>query len=157
MENEEVKNEVAVIESNVMSLADYRKASGTEVGTFSNISSPKEIFNLSNNVDFKLNDCVGEKLRVKKILIRRFIKSLAEPIVNEETGEIIENEIKVSCVLVDENGKSYATGSKIFTYKLINYLEECGGDVELQSSGIEIEIVKNPMENGRSSLGFKVI
>lgn len=157
MENEEVKQELAVVESSVMSLADYRKASGTQVGTFSNITSPKEIFNLSNNVDFKLNDCVGEKLRIKKILIRRFEKPLAEPIVNEETGEVIDSEIKVSCVLVDESGKSYATGSKIFTYKLINYLEESGGNVELQTTGIEIEIIKNPLENGRSSLGFKVL
>ena len=157
MENEEVKQELAVVESSVMSLADYRRASGTQVGTFSNITSPKEIFNLSNNVDFKLNNCVGEKLRVKKILIRRFEKPLAEPIVNEETGEVIDSEIKVSCILVDESGKSYATGSKIFTYKLINYLEESGGNVELQTKGIEIEIIKNPMENGRSSLGFKVL
>jgi hypothetical protein len=157
MENE--NQELAVVEEklNVMSLADYRKASGTQVGTFTNVESAKEIFNLSNNVDCKLNDCVGEKIRVKKILIRRFEKPLDEPKVNEETGEVIESEIKISCVLVDESGKSYATGSKIFTYKLVNYLEECGGAVDLAKGGIELEIVKNPLENGRSSLGFKVL
>ena len=119
MENEEVKDLAVVEESKVMNLSDYRKASNTQVGTFSNIHDSKELFNLSSHVDFKLNDVVGEKIRVKKVLVRKFEKPLDEPIVNEETGEIKSYEYKVSCVLVDDNGKSYATGSKIFANLLM--------------------------------------
>ena len=157
MENEEVKDLAVVEESRVMNLTDYRKASNTQVGTFSNIHDSKELFNLSSHVDFKLNDVVGEKIRVKKVLIRKFEKPLDEPKVNEETGEIITYEYKVSCVLVDDNGKSYATGSKIFSNLLISYLIDNGGINDLTKDGIEIQIVKNPLENGRSSLGFIVL
>lgn len=157
MENEEVKDLAVVEESKVMNLSDYRKASNTQVGTFSNIHDSKELFNLSSHVDFKLNDVVGEKIRVKKVLVRKFEKPLDEPIVNEETGEIKSYEYKVSCVLVDDNGKSYATGSKIFANLLISYLIDNGGINDLTKDGIEIQIVKNPLENGRSSLGFIVL
>ena len=157
MENEEV-NELAVInDSAVLGLSDFRNASSTQVGTFSNISDSKELFNLSNNADFKLNDVVGEKIRFKKVLIRRYEKKLDEPIVNEETGEIIESENKISTCIVSVDGKSYVTGSKIFAYKLLNYLVDCGGSRDLKKEGVEIEIIKNPTPNGNKSLGFKVL
>jgi len=157
MENEEVKDLQVVEESSVMDLNAFRKKSSSEVGTFSNIHDSKELFNLSNNVDFKLNDVVGEKIRFNKVLIRRYEKQLEEPIINEETGETIETEIKISCVIVSVDGKSYATGSKMFTYKLLNYLVDCGGASDLNKDGVEIEIVKNPTPNGNKSLGFKVL
>lgn len=157
MENENQELIVKEEESNVMDLNSFRKKSSSEVGTFSNIQDSKELFNLSNNVDFKLNDVVGEKIRFNKVLIRRYEKKLEEPIVNEETGEVIESEIKISCVIVSVDGKSYATGSKMFTYKLLNYLVDCGGASDLAKEGVEIEIVKNPTPNGNKSLGFKVL
>lgn len=156
MENEEMKELAVVEEGNVLDLNAFRKASNVEVGTFSNVTDSKELFNLSNNVDFKLNDCVGEKIRFKKVLIRRFEKPLAEPIVNEETGEIKDSELSISCVIVDENGKSYATGSKTFTFRLINYLVDYDGAKNLDN-GIEIEIVKVPTPTGNKALSFKLL
>lgn len=159
MENEEVKALAVAEESSVMNLSDFRNASRTQVGTFSNIKDSKELYNLSNNADFRINDCVGEKIRFKKVLIRKYEKELpeSEQVVNEETGEIIDKEYKVSCAIVSEDGKSYVTGSKTFTYKLLNYLIDCNGIADLQKDGIEIEIIKNPTPNGRETLGFKVL
>lgn len=156
MENEEMKELTVAEEGNVLDLNAFRKASNVEVGTFSNVTDSKELFNLSNNVDFKLNDCVGEKIRFKKVLIRRFEKPLPEPVVNEETGEIKESELSISCVIVDENGKSYATGSKTFTFRLINYLVDYDGAKNLDN-GIEIEIVKVPTPTGNKALSFKLL
>lgn len=156
MENEEMKELAVVEEGNVLDLNAFRKASNVEVGTFSNVTDSKELFNLSNNVDFKLNDCVGEKIRFKKVLIRRFEKPLPEPVVNEETGEIKDSELSISCVIVDENGKSYATGSKTFTFRLINYLVDYDGAKNLDN-GIEIEIVKVPTPTGNKALSFKLL
>lgn len=156
MENEEMKELTLAEEGNVLDLNAFRKASNVEVGTFSNVTDSKELFNLSNNVDFKLNDCVGEKIRFKKVLIRRFEKPLSEPVVNEETGEIKESELSISCVIVDENGKSYATGSKTFTFRLINYLVDYDGAKNLDN-GIEIEIVKVPTPSGNKALSFKLL
>ena len=156
MENEEVKDLAVMEETNVMDLVSFRKSSNVDVGTFTNITDSKEMFNYSNNVDFKLNDVVGEKIRFTKVLIRRFEKPLDEPITNEETGEIIDSEIKISCVLIDSEGKAYATGSKMFTNKLINYLVDYDGAKNLDK-GIEIEITKVNTPTGNKALSFKLI
>lgn len=155
MENQEL---TVVEEGNVKSLSSFRKNGHVDVGTFTNIQDSKELFNLQSHVDYILNDCVGEKIRVKKALIRTFDKPMKEPIIDEETGEVIrEIERTVSCVLVDDNGKSYATGSKTFTYNLMNYLADFGGANELEDKGIEIEVIKVPTPNGNKALSFKLV
>ena len=157
MENEEVKD-LAVVEENVVKgFADFRNSSSTQIGTFSNIHDSKELFNLSNSADFKLNDVTGEKIRFKKVLIRKYVKPLDKPIINEETGEVIDTEYKISTCIVSVDGKSYATGSKMFAYRLLNYLIDCGGSKDLEKEGVEIEIIKVPTPNGNKSLGFKVL
>lgn len=154
----EENQELVAVEENVQGLADFRKRGNVNVGTFTNIEDKKELFNLQSKVDFILNECVGEKLRIKKALIRTFDKPMKEPIVDEETGEIIKDtERSVSCVLVDENGKSYATGSKTFTYNLMNYLADFDGAKELEGKGIEIEIIKIPTPSGNKALSFKLV
>lgn len=143
-------------DESVKSFANYRSNSNVEVGTFSNIKDRKKLFNLQSHVDCMLNDCVGEKLRIKEVLIRRFKKPLAEPIINEETGDVKDSEISVSCVLVDENGKSYATGSKTFCFNLINFLSDFDGEKEL-AEGLEIEIIKVPTSSGNKALSFQLL
>ena len=157
MKNE--NNELIVRnEESVKDLSSFRRIGNVDVGTFTNITDSKELFNLQAHVDFILNDCVGEKIRVKKALIRTFDKSMKEPIVDETTGEVIkEIERSVSCVLVDDNGKSYATGSKTFTYNLMNYLGDFGGYKDLDGEGIEIEVIKVPTPNGNKALSFKLV
>lgn len=141
----------------IFTLADYLELGPKTIGTFTNVQSSKEIYNLTHNSGTLLNDCVGEKLRIKKVLLRRFKKELDEAKVNERTGETYDVEFPLSCVIVDENEIAYVTGSKIFAYNLIDYIVRNGGISDLENGGIEIEIVKNPLENGRSSLGFKVL
>ena len=154
----EENKDLAVVDTEVQGLSNFRRNGNVDVGTFTNISDSKELFNLQSHVDFILNDCVGEKIRVKKALIRTFDKALKEPIVDEDTGEVIKSvERSVSCVLVDENGKSYATGSKTFTYNLMNYLGDFGGAKELEGNGIEIEVIKVPTPSGNKALSFKLI
>ena len=45
--------------------------SNTKTEVFTNIKDKKRIFNLENKVDALLNDCEGELIRVKEILIKR--------------------------------------------------------------------------------------
>lgn len=141
----------------IFTLSDYLESDSKTIGTFTNVQSSKEIYNLTHNSGTLLNDCVGEKLRIKKVLLRRYRKELEEAKVNERTGETYDVEFPLSCVIVDENEIAYVTGSKIFAYNLIDYIVRNGGISDLENGGIEIEIVKNPLENGRSSLGFKVL
>ena len=139
MENE-VKNLAVVEESK--GILDFNYSGNTNVETYSNIKDKKKLFNLEDKVDVMLNDIVGESIRVKEVLLRKYRKPLEQPIIDEETGEIIkDSELKISLVLIDDKGKSYATGSKTFAFKMQKLLGDYGGVEDLEK-GIDIKIIK---------------
>lgn len=159
MENEEVVKSLAVNEeTSILDFSNTRRNSDVEVTTFSNIKDKKKLFNLQSHVDTMVNDCVGESLRVKEVLIRKFEKPLKEPVIDEETGEILKDkEVNYSCVLIDDAGKSYATGSKTFIINLLSYLGDFEGSKELEN-GIDIKVVKVSVPNSpNKALGFELI
>ena len=154
MENE--NKELMAKEDNyqVLGFEDLGRNTTTKTEVITNITDEKKIFNLENKVDEMINDCEGELIRVKEVLIKRYEKPMKEPVVDEETGEIIKDkEFTMSCVIVDDNDKSYATGSKIFTIQMMRYLEMFG----LTEEGFEIKIVKNKTEKGNKALGFELV
>lgn len=130
----------------------------TKTEVFTNITDNKKLFNLENNVDCLLNDCEGEMIRVKEVLIKRYEKPLKEPIVDEETGEVIkEKEFTMSCVLVDDKNKSYATGSKTFTIQLMRYLQMRELTEEKEET-FDIVITKKKVgEKGNKALSFELV
>lgn len=137
----------------VQDFSALQKASETKAEMFTNITDQKKIFNLDSHVDNLLNDCEGELIRVKEVLIKRYKKPMKEPII-DETGEVIKDtETSFACILIDDNNKSYATGSKVFTIQMMRYLQLFGVDAE----GFEIKIVKNKTEKGNKSLGFELV
>ena len=162
MENEKLKNEeLAIVENNNYSISDFGglgRNTTTKTEVFTNIKDSKKLFNLENNVDCMLNDCEGETIRVKQVLIKRYEKPLKEPIVDEETGEILKDKsISMSCVLVDEEEKSYATGSKTFIIQLMRYLQmqERMGN---QEETFDIKIIKKKVgEKGNKALCFELV
>lgn len=163
MENEEImenveSTEMVVGESNILSFADLKEKSDTKMTMVTTITDKKKLFNLENAVDNLINDCVGEKIRVKDVIIKEYIKPLKEPVVDEQTGEIIRDiERKMSCVLVDDNGVSYATGSKTFILQLQRFFTNYGTE-ELQKDGLEIEIIKkNISGSNNKALSFKLV
>ena len=124
-----------------------------------------------------LNDCIDEMIRVKDVLIKTYEKPMKEPIFDEETGEILKDkEYSMSCVIVDDNGKSYATGSKMFTMQLMRYngksyatgskmftmqlmrflqMEEQLGE---KPETFDIKIIKKKVgENGNKALSFELV
>ena len=163
MENEEIKNESLMVnerKNEIKSFSESINSSNVDITTITTIVDKKQLYNLTNGEDCaKLNDCVGEKLTIKDIVIRFYDKELEEVQVNEETGEIKEFERKVSCIVVDETGKAYATGSKSFAYQLKNFIE--GGYIteqEIKENGLQIEIIKKQGQNTQNKvLGFKVL
>ena len=152
MENEEIKKEE--IGMTIQGFGDLQSASKTKAKIFTNITDAKKIFNLESHVDCLINDCEGELIRVKEVLVKRFEKPMKEPVINEETGEIEKDtEITMSCILIDDNNKSYATGSKIFTIQMMKYLQM----FSINEEGFEIKIVKNKTEKGNKALGFELV
>ena len=132
-------------------------ASRSKTNVFTTITDSKTIFNLENTCDYKINDCKGEVIRVKDVLIKVIETPLAEPEVNEETGEIIrDSEYKKVCILIDDNGKSYVTGSKMFTNQMMRYINMFG--VEDIENGLEIRVVERAVKNsGNKALGFELV
>lgn len=156
LENEEMENVVAeeTAVTTVQGFEDLSKRTETKSQIFTNITDKKKMFNLDNKVDFLLNDCEGELIRVKEVLIKRYEKPMKNPEIDEESGEIIKDkEITMACILIDDNNKSYATGSKVFTIQMMRYLEMFGID----ENGFEIKIVKNKQESGNKTLGFELV
>lgn len=153
--NEEVvKEEVETAMTTVKDFGAISNNSNVKCDIFSNITDKKKIFNLDSHVDCLLNDCEGELIRVKEVLIKRFEKPMKEPVVDDTTGEILKDkEISMSCILIDDNNKSYATGSKVFTIQMMRYLNMFG----IQADGFEIKIVKNKTERGNKALGFELV
>lgn len=142
-------NEVAVIQG----FNALGKRTNIKSEIFTNITDKKKMFNLDSHVDFLLNDCEGELIRVKEVLIKRYEKPLKEPIVDEDGVIVKEKEITMACILIDDNNKSYATGSKVFTIQMMRYLEMFG----LSDEGFEIKIIKTKQDSGNKTLGFELV
>lgn len=130
----------------------------TKTEVITNITDEKKMFNLENKVDELLNDCEGELIRVKEVLIKRYEKPMKEPIVDDITGEIIKDtEISMSCVIVDDNDKSYATGSKTFTIQLMKLLQ-MRSRLGKNNESFEIKIIKKKIANsGNKALSFELV
>ena len=130
----------------------------TKTEVITNITDEKKMFNLENKVDELLNDCEGELIRVKEVLIKRYEKPMKEPIIDDTTGEIIKDtEITMSCVIVDDNEKSYATGSKIFTIQLMKLLQ-MRTRLNKENEPFEIKIIKKKIPDSvNKALSFELV
>lgn len=130
-----------------------------KVDTFTTLQDKKQIFNLDSKVDYKINDFVGQEIEVHGVLIKNIAKKLNNPIVDDETGEIIKNvENKRICILIDEEGKSYVTGSASFTIQFIKYIQLFGLEEIESQNGLLIKIVNKEVKNSNNkSLGFELV
>ena len=152
MENENVK-ETGLMIKDFNEMENVSSRSKTNV--FTTITDNKTIFNLENTCDYKLNDCKGEVIRVTDVLIKVIETPKTE--VNEETGEVVDTtDYKKVCILIDDEGKSYVTGSKMFTNQMIRYINMFGiQDIE---EGLEIRIVDRAVKNSANkALGFELV
>lgn len=147
-------------ENNELIVSDFgemQSQSKTKRKIYTTIEDNKQIFNLENSCDYKINDCKGEKIRVVDVLIKINEKPLEEPVINDETGEIIKDkDVSMVTILIDDNKKSYVTGSKIFTMQMINYIRMFGLDTIKE--GLEIKIIEKAVKNsGNKALGFELV
>ena len=134
-------------------------ASKTKKKTYTTIDlgDVKTLYNLDNkDCDYKINDCVGQDLRIVDVVIKEFERDLEEPII-DENGEIVQDkERKMITILIDDNNKTYVTASKIFTLQMKRFIETFGVDVI--KKGLEIKIVNKKVPNSNNkSLGFELI
>lgn len=113
---------------------------------YTSINDPKILFNLDNACDFKLNECKGELLRVKDVLIK-----IIETPIDENNIEF-----KKITILIDDAGKSYVTASKMFTNQILKYISMFG--IESIKKGLEIKIIERSVKNSSNkALGFELV
>ena len=72
--NEEVETKESL--TVVQDFSALNKTSTTKTEVFTNITDKKKIFNLESRVDYLLNECENEKIRLKEVLIKRFKKRI---------------------------------------------------------------------------------
>lgn len=155
MEKENVKKEETGLM--IKDFGEMEVLSGrSRTNVFTTITDSKLIFNLENTCDYKINECKGEMIRVVDVLIKVIETPLVEPEVNEDTGEIKDKEYKKVCILIDDNGKSYVTGSKMFTNQMMRYINMFG--INNIKDGLEIRIVERAIKNSSNkALGFELV
>ena len=153
MEEKEVK-ETGLMIKDFNEMENLKTRSNTDI--FTTITDGKLLFNLDNHCDYKINDCKGEVIRVKDVLIKVIETPLAEPEVNEETGDVRDKEYKKVCILIDDAGKSYVTGSKMFTNQMIRYIGYAG--INSIKEGLEIKIIERDVKGtSNKALGFELV
>lgn len=160
--NEEVETKEMVVSENVNSIMDFsemRNHTSTQSEIYTNIKDKKKLFNIGNKVDFLLNDCEGELIRVKGVVCKIYRKPMKEPVIDEETGEILKDiEVTMSTVLVDSEGHSYATGSKMFGIQLMRYIQDFGMEDIESKDGLTIKIIRKEVNGGKNkALAFELV
>ena len=150
----QVNEETAV--SVVTGFNQVAKKEGTRVKIQTTVKDVKVLFNLEEHIDFKLNDCENDEILVKNVVMKEYEKDVPEYI-DEFTGELKNVERKVVTIIIDEQGKSYVTASKLFAMRMLKCIELYGVD-KIQNEGINIRITKsNYGDKGNKKLGFEII
>lgn len=135
----------------VSNVGDLMNSNTTNQKVFTTIKDVKLIFNLDNNVDFKLNDCKGETIKVVDYLIK-----VIEKDVTDENGNVTK-ETKRITLLIDDKGKSYVTASKYFNIQFIKAVSFMG-ESDIKENGLLIKIVDTPVKNSKNkALSFELV
>ena len=152
MEEKEVKETGLMIKD----FGELENTGRSKTDVFTTITDSKLLFNLDNHCDYKLNDCKGEIIRVKDILIKVIKTPLDEPEVDENGVVTKDMEVKKVCILIDDEGKSYVTGSKMFTNQMVRYIGYNG--IQSIQEGLEIKIIERDVKGtSNKALGFDLV
>ena len=156
IEEEEQNNElVTTSEKNylVNDVSNLNTTHGTKKYMYTTIKDKKTIFNLDAEVDYKINDFVDKEITISDVLVKIFEKEEKE--FDDDTGEII-NSYKYSkvTIIIDDKGKSYVTGSKMFTNQMIDLISGFGDEIK----GTKIKIVNRKIKDSdNKALGFIIV
>lgn len=146
------------MEENSLIVSDFNKLEKSESSTKMSIyttidpTDVKTLYNLDNSsCDYKLVDCKGQSMRIVNVLIKNFDKY------KDENGEELETpENKKITILIDDQGKTYVTASKIFAIQMLRFIGRFGN--EAISNGLDIKIVEKEIKGSKNKgLGFELI
>lgn len=113
-----------------------------------NTEERKMLFNALEKCDVKLNDIVGQNVKVKDVIINEY------PRKDKETGE--DMSMGHRTILIDTEEKSYVTASNYFFVAFAKLLNTFG-EPDTWEEPMEIKIVKKTVKNGNQALGFELV
>ena len=135
----------------VSNIGDLMNSNSVNQKVFTTIKDVKVLFNLENKVDYKLNDCKGETIKVVDYLVK-----LIEKEVTNEDGTVTKENKRIT-LLIDDKGKSYVTASKFFNIQFIKAVAFLGEN-ELKENGLIIKIVDTKVKNSNNkALSFELV
>lgn len=107
----------------------------------------KKLFNALENCDLLLNDCVGQKIKMKDLYIEAYESD------DEDSGEA---KTKFRTIIFDADGQTYATGS-YGIYNVLNKIVAIYGLPTTWAEPVEVEVIKKPTRDGKQSLSLKLV
>ncbi|MEE3344885.1 MAG: hypothetical protein VZS44_12380 [Bacilli bacterium] len=107
----------------------------------------KKLFNALENCDLLLNDCVGQKIKMKDLYIEAYENE------DEDSGEV---KTKYRTIIFDADGQTYATGS-YGIYNILNKIVAIYGLPSNWAEPVEVEVIKKATRDGKQSLSLKLV
>lgn len=107
----------------------------------------KKLFNALETCDQLLNNCVGQKIKIKDIYVEQYLKQ------DEESEEATTH---YRTILFADDDKTYVSTS----YGIYNTLRKIigvYGTPDTWTEPVEVEVAKRPLGNGKSVLTFKLV
>lgn len=154
------ENELEIVEESRNEIDDFNSSnSKSKIQILTNIVDSKKLYNLENGeVTYKINDLKGTEIEVVEFEVKRIEKKLNNPIVDEESGEIVKDtELKMITILLDKEGNSYVTASSIFAFQFLRLVEIIGLE-KFKDENVKIKIIeKSIKDSSNKSLGFEWI
>lgn len=106
-----------------------------------------KLFNALKECDFKLNDVVGSKISIKDVFYQEYVKK------DKETGDIRTGH---RTIIFGDDGKTYVTASN-YLYNTLRQIISVFGSPAEWDEPLMVEVVKQSMKDGKSSLSLKLV
>ena len=132
---------------NELTLVDEMEQAQKECYTSLNLETEatrKMLFKISESADGRVSDNLNKTIMLKDLFLQRYKK------VNEETGEL---EVKTRTILIDKDGKSYASASRGLYNSILRFMSIMGKPDEWESP-IAIEIQEVQLPKGKT---YKIV
>lgn len=106
-----------------------------------------KLFNALKECDFKLNDVVGQKINIKDVFYQEYEKE------DKDTGEVRTGH---RTIIFGDDGKTYVTASN-YLYNTLRQIISVFGTPAEWGEPLTVEVVKQSMKDGKSSLSLKLV
>lgn len=130
-------NELEIRNENMMTEKEKNKFCSLKP---TNIEEGKKLYNALEECDFLLSDCINKEISIKDVYIERYEKV-------DDEGEV---KTKYRTIILDIDGKSYATGSYGVYNSIVKLCEIFG--LPTWNEGLKVKVSQRKLKDGKQSL-----